>query len=84
MKTAPRILIVEDNPDDELLLMRQLKKAELHSQALESEGLLWTSDSVLERKRGRAGTHNTSCRIHDYACISADSAARLRKTRPLC
>jgi CheY-like chemotaxis protein len=30
MKTTPRILIVEDNPDDEALLMRQLKKAELH------------------------------------------------------
>ncbi len=30
MKTAPRILIIEDNPDDEILLMRQLKKAELH------------------------------------------------------
>ena len=26
----PRILIVEDNPDDEVLLMRQLRKAELH------------------------------------------------------
>lgn len=30
MKTFPRILIVEDNPDDEALLMRQLRKAELH------------------------------------------------------
>lgn len=30
MKTVPRILIIEDNPDDEVLLMRQLRKAELH------------------------------------------------------
>jgi len=30
MKSDPRILIVEDNPDDEALLMRQLRKAELH------------------------------------------------------
>jgi len=30
MNTPARILIVEDNPDDEALLMRQLKKAELH------------------------------------------------------
>src|ERR1700761_2257203 len=29
MKTDPRILIIEDNPDDEALLMRQLSKAEL-------------------------------------------------------
>jgi CheY-like chemotaxis protein len=29
MHTDPRILIVEDNPDDEALLMRQLRKAEL-------------------------------------------------------
>ena len=29
MKTLRRILMIEDNPDDEALLMRQLKKAEL-------------------------------------------------------
>jgi two-component system, response regulator len=29
MKTLNRILIVEDNPDDEALLMRQLKKADM-------------------------------------------------------
>lgn len=29
MKTPSRILIIEDNPDDEALLMRQLKKAGL-------------------------------------------------------
>ena len=33
MKTPPtKILIVEDNPDDEALLMRQLEKADLHTQ----------------------------------------------------
>jgi two-component system, response regulator len=33
MKTLPtKILIVEDNPDDEALLMRQLEKADLHTQ----------------------------------------------------
>ncbi len=33
MKTLPtRILIVEDNADDEALLMRQLTKADLHTQ----------------------------------------------------
>jgi two-component system, response regulator len=33
MKTLPaRILIVEDNTDDEALLMRQLSKADLHTQ----------------------------------------------------
>ena len=30
MTIAHRILIVEDNPDDEVLLMRQLKKADMH------------------------------------------------------
>src|ERR1700761_1661743 len=30
MSSPARILIVEDNPDDEALLMRQLKKAGLH------------------------------------------------------
>jgi two-component system, response regulator len=30
MKALTRILIIEDNPDDEALLMRQLKKADLH------------------------------------------------------
>ncbi len=29
MKTPTRILVIEDNPDDEALLRRQLKKAEL-------------------------------------------------------
>ena len=29
MKTGKRILIIEDNPDDEALLFRQLKKAQL-------------------------------------------------------
>lgn len=29
MKNTPRILIIEDNSDDETLLLRQLKKAEL-------------------------------------------------------
>ena len=29
MKTRTRILIIEDNPDDEILLLRQLKKAKL-------------------------------------------------------
>jgi two-component system, response regulator len=33
MRTPPtRILIVEDNADDEFLLMRQLQKADLHTQ----------------------------------------------------
>ena len=33
MKTPPtKILIVEDNPDDEALLMRQLEKADMHTQ----------------------------------------------------
>jgi hypothetical protein len=30
MNPSTRILIVEDNPDDELLLLRQLKKAARH------------------------------------------------------
>jgi two-component system response regulator len=30
MRKPTRILIVEDNPDDEALLMRQLRKADLH------------------------------------------------------
>jgi len=40
MNTPTRILIVEDNPDDHALLMRQLKKAELdeHIKAVQDGG----------------------------------------------
>ncbi len=40
MNTPKRILIIEDNPDDEALLLRQLKKAELdrHIQVINDGG----------------------------------------------